>query len=90
LLWAPSKQNPAVRLAYLHNRGDVLVSLAPVLAGLLMTLTGRSFFDPLVALIIALWVLWSTLSEVLSSHEQLIWPETLICSHEAEEAITLR
>ena len=31
----PSRHNPAVRLAYIHNLGDVLVSLAPVLAGLL-------------------------------------------------------
>lgn len=39
--------NAAIRLAYIHNIGDVWVSLAPVSAGLLLTLTGYSFFDPL-------------------------------------------
>src|SRR5437867_2133860 len=59
LLVAPSRQNPPIRLAYLHNRGDVLVSLAPVAAGSLIALTSRSFFDPLVALGIAAWIMWS-------------------------------
>jgi cobalt-zinc-cadmium efflux system protein len=90
LLREPSKHNSAVRLAYLHNLGDVLVSLAPMLAGLLITLTGRVLFDPLIALLIALWIIGSTLAEVLSSHEQLLWPDQLVCGHESEEAITLR
>src|SRR5947209_5009719 len=37
LLWAPGRNNAAIRLAYIHNMGDVYVSLAPVLAGLLVT-----------------------------------------------------
>jgi len=40
LLWAPGRNNAAIRLAYIHNLGDVYVSLAPVLAGLLATVTG--------------------------------------------------
>jgi cobalt-zinc-cadmium efflux system protein len=57
LLVEPSRRNPTIRLAYLHNMGDVLVSLAPVAAGSLIALTGHSFFDPLVALVIAAWIM---------------------------------
>src|SRR5215470_3325928 len=67
LLLEPSRRNPTIHLAYLHNLGDVLVSLAPVAAGALIALTGRSFFDPLIALVIAAWILWSTALEVLQS-----------------------
>src|SRR6266404_4460207 len=38
LLWKPSQNNAAIRLAYIHNIGDVWVSLAPVLAGTLLIL----------------------------------------------------
>jgi Co/Zn/Cd efflux system component len=81
LLWAPGRNNAAIRLAYVHNLGDVYVSLAPVLAGLLLTVTGHSFFDPLIAGGIALWIIGSTLREVVASHEELIWPEKIVCGH---------
>jgi cobalt-zinc-cadmium efflux system protein len=81
LLWAPGRNNAAIRLAYVHNLGDVYVSLAPVLAGLLLTITGHSFFDPLIAGGIALWIIGSTLREVVASHEELIWPEKIVCGH---------
>ena len=84
LLLKPSAKNPAIRLAYLHNMGDVLVSLAPVAAGFLIALTGRFFFDPLVALLVACWILWSTGREVMQSREQLIWPTELVCGHGQE------
>jgi cation diffusion facilitator family transporter len=89
LLLRPSAHNPSIRLAYLHNLGDVLVSLAPVLAGALVMVTGRFFFDPLMALLIAGWIIWSTLSEVRNTHEQLIWPEEITCGHSPEEQILL-
>jgi cobalt-zinc-cadmium efflux system protein len=85
LLLEPSRRNLAIRLAYLHNMGDVLVSLAPVAAGLLIALTGRSFFDPLVALLIALWIIWSTSLEIIHSREELIWPEQLVCGRDVDE-----
>jgi Co/Zn/Cd efflux system component len=85
LLLKPSRQNPAIRLAYLHNLGDVLVSLAPVAAGLLIAVTGHSFFDPLVALVIASWILWSTVLEVIQSREELIYPAQLVCGHDQDE-----
>jgi cation diffusion facilitator family transporter len=88
LLLGPSRNNPAIRLAYIHNMGDALVSLAPVLAGLLVVLTGRSLFDPLVALAIGLWIIVSTIREVVSSREELMWPEKISCGDSDNKAVT--
>jgi cobalt-zinc-cadmium efflux system protein len=84
LLVQPSKHNPAVRLAYIHNLGDVYVSLVPVAAGVLTTISGKSVFDPLIASFIALWIIWATIREVIGSREELIWPEKIICGHATE------
>jgi cation diffusion facilitator family transporter len=81
LLLKPSRNNAAIRLAYIHNMGDVWVSLAPVLAGVLLLITGYSFFDPLIAGAIALWIIVTTAREVFESHEELIWPEKVVCGH---------
>jgi cation diffusion facilitator family transporter len=81
LLWAPGRNNAAIRLAYVHNMGDAYVSLAPAAAGLLVAVTGRPVFDALIAGGIALWIIGSTLREVMGSHEELIWPEKIVCGH---------
>jgi Co/Zn/Cd efflux system component len=81
LLWPPSRGNAAIRLAYLHNLADAFASLAPVLAGVRVSVSGRSFFDPLVAGGIAVWIIVSTLREVLVSRDELISPEKLVCGH---------
>jgi cation diffusion facilitator family transporter len=81
LLLKPSEHNAAIRLAYIHNLGDVWVSLAPVAAGVLLLVTGYSFFDPLIAGGVALWIIVSTAREVFESHEELIWPEKIVCCH---------
>jgi Co/Zn/Cd efflux system component len=81
LLLAPSRNNAAIRLAYIHNIGDVYVSLAPVAAGLLVSVTGYSIFDPLIAAGIAMWIIISTMREVFASSEELIWPEKIVCGH---------
>jgi cobalt-zinc-cadmium efflux system protein len=85
LLLAPSRNNAAIRLAYIHNIGDVYVSLAPVAAGLLISLTGYPIFDPLIAAAIATWIIVSTMREVFGSTEELIWPEKIVCGHSAHE-----
>jgi cobalt-zinc-cadmium efflux system protein len=85
LLLKPSRNNAAIRLAYIHNIGDVWVSLAPVAAGVLVSLTGYNVFDPLVAGAIALWIIVTTLMEVVSSHEELIWPEKMDTGEPDEE-----
>ena len=81
LLLAPGRNNAAIRLAYIHNMGDVYVSLAPVAAGVLVTLIGHSIFDPLIAGGIAVWIIVSTAREVFASSEELIWPEKIVCGH---------
>jgi cobalt-zinc-cadmium efflux system protein len=88
LLLAPSRNNAAIRLAYIHNVGDVYVSLAPVAAGVLVTLTGYSVFDPVIAGGIAVWIIVSTAREVFGSHEELIWPEKIVCGHADHEETT--
>ena len=74
-------QNPAIRLAYIHNLGDTYVSLVPVLAGALVWATGLFAFDPIIGIGIALWFIWSTVQEVRSSGEQLLWPDDAVCKH---------
>ena len=89
LLLAPSLNNAAVRLAYIHNMGDIYVSLAPVFAGVLISVTGYSLFDPVIAAAIAVWFIVSTGREVFASGEDLIWPEKIVCGHsEGQEART--
>jgi cation diffusion facilitator family transporter len=87
LLLGPSERNAAIRLAYIHNLGDVWVSLAPVLAGLLLVSTGFYFFDPLIAGGIATWIIVTTVQEVLQSRNELIWPEQIVCNHPDQEVV---
>ena len=84
MLRNPGRNNPAIRLAYIHNLGDIQVSLAPVLSGLLVIATGYSFFDPLIAGGVALWLIVSALRQVIGSHNELISPEKLGCGHEGD------
>ena len=88
LLWKPSQNNAAIRLAYIHNIGDVWVSLAPVVAGVLLTLTGYSIFDPLMAGAVALWIIATTAREVFASRDELVWPEKIVCGHSDHEEET--
>jgi cation diffusion facilitator family transporter len=81
LLRKPGRNNAAIRLAHIHNIGDVYVSLAPVLAGFLVIFTERSVFDPIIAAAIAVWIIFSTAREVFGSREELIWPEKIVCGH---------
>jgi len=81
LLREPAQVSAAVRLAYLHNLGDMWVSLAPVAAGMLVAATGYFVFDALVAGAIALWIMGTTLREVRASRNELIWPQKLDCGH---------
>ena len=85
ILYPVKNQNAAIRLAYLHNMGDIYVSLAPVAAGVLMLITGKSFFDPVIATAIGVWLIWSTIKEISGSYNELIWPENAVCMHEPVE-----
>jgi cobalt-zinc-cadmium efflux system protein len=80
-LLEPSKEDMAIRLAYVHNLGDVLVSLAPVVAGLGVVLLGSSLFDPLIALTIAAVIVMTTVRAIVGAHKELLWPENVVCGH---------
>src|SRR5258706_2878888 len=81
LLKGAGESNVAIRLAYIHNAGDVYVSLIPVLAGVLVSFSGQSFFDPLLAGGVAVWLVVSTLREVIISRDELISPPKIACGH---------
>jgi cation diffusion facilitator family transporter len=74
-----SREDPAIRLAYVHNLGDTLVSLAPVLAGALTLLTGSTIFDPLLALVIAVAIIIPSLHAIATFHRELAWPQNVAC-----------
>jgi cation diffusion facilitator family transporter len=82
LLREAARENASIRLAYLHNLGDVQVSLAPVLSGVLVSLTQFPAFDPLIAAGIAVWIIVSTLRETIGSRDELISPEKISCGHD--------
>jgi len=81
-----AEQDAAIRLAYVHNLGDVLLSLAPVAAGLLILVSGKPLFDPLIALGLAVAIAGGTVRELAKGGEQLVWPPALVCGHGEEDA----
>jgi Co/Zn/Cd efflux system component len=76
-----SRYDAAIRLAYVHNLGDALLSLAPVAAGALILITGRMVFDPLVAIVVAGVIIGSTLHAIAASRRELLWPRRVVCGH---------
>jgi len=76
------RHDPAIRLAYVHNLGDTLVSLAPVLAGMLTLLTGHAIFDPILALVVAAAIIVPSLHTLITFREELTWPPDVACGHE--------
>lgn len=79
LLKKPAQGAPAIHLAYVHNRGDALVSLAPVVAGFGVMVFRTPLWDPLVALVIGAAILIPTLQTLMSARQELFWPEGLSC-----------
>src|SRR5690242_6302608 len=49
-----------IRGAYLHMLGDAVSAGAVVVAGILVTVTGRTLADPIVSLLIAAFILYSS------------------------------
>jgi len=79
VLQKPSQTEPAIRLAYVHNRGDALVSLVPAVAGLGVLIFHTPLWDPLVALVIGMAILIPALRTLVSARQELLWPEGLRC-----------
>jgi Co/Zn/Cd efflux system component len=77
----PAEQDVAIRLAYVHNLGDVVLSLAPVAAGLLILVSCQPVFDPLIALGLAAAIAVTTVRELAGGGEKLVWPSAVVCGH---------
>lgn len=75
----PSRADAAIRLAYVHNLGDTVVSLVPALAGALTLVTGSALFDPLLALLIAAAIVVPSLRTVIAFRRELAWPSNVAC-----------
>src|SRR5215510_14904841 len=58
-LGSPGQEYISIRLAYVHNWGDVAMSCVPVIAGVLITLSTRGVFDAAMALGVTVWMCWS-------------------------------
>jgi cobalt-zinc-cadmium efflux system protein len=83
-----AKDDAAIRLSYVHNLGDTLLSLAPVGAGILVLVFGRPIFDPIVAILIATFILTTTVRSLAGAHQELIWPENIRCAHPETDRVT--
>jgi cobalt-zinc-cadmium efflux system protein len=67
LLWKFSR-DVNIRSVFLHMLGDTISTAAVIVGGLLIRLTGLQWIDPLLSLLIAAMILWSSWSIV---HETL-------------------
>jgi len=81
VLREPAREDAAIRLAYVHNLGDTLLSLAPVAAGILVIASGQAIFDSIVALVIAVAIVVTTVRSVVGSHRELLWADNVVCGH---------
>ena len=71
-LSAAAKDDLNIRSAYLHMLGDAAASLGVVIAGIIIALTSLYIADPIVSIIFALLVLWSSWSIVTESIQMLL------------------
>ena len=67
LLMRGQKSDINVRGAFLHMVADTLVSVGVVVSGIIITFTGWNIVDPIVSLVIAFIILWSTWSLLTAS-----------------------
>lgn len=63
LTWSLSKNSMNIRAAFLHNVADALGSVAVIVAGVAVIWFGWTWVDPLVTLMIALYILWHVRAE---------------------------
>ena len=59
-LWRNSKEDLNVRSAFIHILGDALSSVGVIVAGIATLLTGSALFDPLISMLIGIFILWSS------------------------------
>ena len=56
-----------IKGAYLHMFADTLISLGVVISGLLIIITGEYLIDPLISILIAIVIFWSTYKLLIES-----------------------
>jgi len=71
-LFASAKQDLNIRSTYLHMLGDAVASLGVVIAGIIIAFTSWYIADPIVSIIFALLVLWSSWSIFTESIQMLL------------------
>jgi len=64
LTFALSKNSMNIRAAFLHNVADALGSVAVIVAGTLIILYDWRLVDPLITLLIAGYILWTSFAEI--------------------------
>ena len=64
LTYALAKTSVNIRAAFLHNLADALGSVAVIAAGVLILLFGWHIVDPIVTVMIAIYILWLAFSEI--------------------------
>jgi cobalt-zinc-cadmium efflux system protein len=92
-----AKKDLSVRSAYVHMVGDAVSAFGVVIAGLVIALTGATIADPLVSILIALLILWSSwgilkesvnvLLEAIPAGMQMEAVEQTICGVEGVLAV---
>jgi cobalt-zinc-cadmium efflux system protein len=61
-----------IRAAFIHMLGDFLASIGVVVAGIIVALTGSSLADPIVSLLIAALILWSSWDILIEAVDVLL------------------
>lgn len=64
LTYALSKESMNIRAAFLHNVADALGSVGVIIAGTLILLYDWRIVDPIVTVLIAVYVLWHAFAEI--------------------------
>lgn len=63
LLWGVAR-DVNIRSAFLHMAGDTLSTAAVIVGGIVILFTGQNWIDPVLSLLIAALILWSSISIV--------------------------
>ncbi|HEX5322698.1 MAG TPA: cation diffusion facilitator family transporter [Capsulimonadaceae bacterium] len=72
ILRGSAKESLNARAAYIHMAGDALSALAVLVAALAIKLTSWTYADPVVSVLIALFILWSSLGIVREAADILL------------------
>lgn len=67
-----AKHDLNVRSAFIHILGDALSSVGVIIAGLATLFTGLVIFDPLISILIGLFILWSSWSIIKEATNVLL------------------